>query len=131
MLTDTTSDLLTRIKNAYMAGKKTITVPHSNFKEKIAQLLFKEGYVGEVKKVKKDKIKKDLEIALIYKNNKPRITDIIIVSKISRRTYVSNREIPSVLGGLGIVVLSTSHGVMSGRDARKKKIGGEVICKIW
>ncbi len=130
MMTDPIADLLARIKNGYLAGKNQVAAPHSKAKQALAQLLSKEGYIDEVKVEKGDKAK-DLILKLIYEGKKPKLTEIIRVSKPGGRVYVKKDEIPKVLGGLGIVILSTPKGLMTGKEARKKGMGGEVICKMW
>ncbi|MCL5797255.1 MAG: 30S ribosomal protein S8 [Patescibacteria group bacterium] len=131
MMTDPISDLLTQIKNAYMAEKKTIEVSHSNMRESLVKLLSREGYLGKIEINKKDKVKKTISVEMVYEDKKPRLTEIVRVSKPSKKVYISKNEIPRVLGGLGIVVISSPAGLISGREARKKGIGGELICKIW
>ena len=124
--------MLTRIRNGYLADKKQIKIPFSNLKEEIAKVLEKEGYLKKIDvKKAKDKSYKVLTCYLKYKNNKPSITKIDRVSKPGRREYVTKENLPRVLNGLGIAVVSTSQGVMTGKEARKKGIGGELICQVW
>lgn len=130
MMTDPIADFLIRIKNSYLAGKDKVVVPHSKMKQALARLLLKEGYVNDVK-IENRKKTKDLIIRLIYDDKIPKLTDVVRVSKPGRKVFVKRGEIPKVLGGLGIVILSTSSGVMTDKEARKKGIGGEMICKIW
>ncbi|OGF98860.1 30S ribosomal protein S8 [Candidatus Gottesmanbacteria bacterium RBG_16_38_7b] len=129
-MTDPISDLLIRIKNAYYAHHSKVSLPYSRVKSAIAEVLMRYGYMGKID-VKENKNRKILVIDLLYQGKIGKITNVEIVSKPGRRVYIPYTKIPKVLGGLGISVLSTSHGVMSGQDARKKKIGGELICKVW
>lgn len=131
MMTDPISDLLIQMKNGYLAGKNKIEVPYSNLKEILVNLLEKEDYLGKIRVKSDGKLKKVLEIDLVYANKNPKITEIIRVSKIARRIYVKKGSIPKVLGGKGMAVISTPQGLMTDREARKKGLGGEVICKIW
>ncbi len=130
MMTDPIADMLIRIKNASMARKKTIVVPYSKFKEKVAMIMQQEGYVGNVEK-KEEGIRSYLVIELRYINKRPVITNMRRESKPGLRKYVAKDAIPNVLGGIGISILSTSSGIMSGGEAKKKGIGGELICTIW
>ncbi|MBI3380035.1 30S ribosomal protein S8 [Candidatus Gottesmanbacteria bacterium] len=131
MLTDPISDLLIQIKNGYMARKKNVVVTHSNIKNEIAHLLSKEGYVGKVEVKNVGKVKKNISIDLVYIGKEPRLTDVVRVSKIARRIYAKKGTIPRVLSGLGMTILSTSSGLMTGKEARKKGLGGEIVCKVW
>lgn len=130
-MSDPISDLLTQIRNGYMARKASIVVPYSGMKERLADLLSKEGYLGKIQIQNIDKIKRNLVINLLYPGKQPKLTDIVRVSKITRREYVKKNKIPKVLGGLGITVVSTASGLMTGNEARKKGLGGEIICKVW
>lgn len=132
MMTDPISNFLIQIKNGYMARKNKVVVLHnSKFKEDLANLLSREGYIGKVEVKKEGKVKRNLEVVLNYKNKKPALNEIAIVSKPGKKVYVRKDMIPRVLGGLGKVVISTSSGIMTGGQARKKGLGGEIICKIW
>lgn len=131
-MTDPISNFLIQIKNGYMARKNKVVVLHnSKFKEDLANLLSREGYIGKVEVKKEGKVKRNLEVVLNYKNKKPALNEIAIVSKPGKKVYVRKDMIPRVLGGLGKVVISTSSGIMTGGQARKKGLGGEIICKIW
>lgn len=123
---DHVSNMVVIIKNGYMAKKASVVVPHSNFKLEIAKVLEKENFVGLVKK-EGNKI----EIALIYENRKPKITEIKRVSKPGLRIYTKSKNIKKVKGGIGQTLVSTPQGVMTGKDAKAKKLGGEVICQVW
>lgn len=129
-MTDPIADMLTRIRNAYMAGKKTIMVPFSGVKFNIATILSEAGYLDGVKKVK-DGNHFVVEIALRYIKNEPAITNISRISKPGRRLYVKASQLPRPLAGYGMAVVSTSQGIMSTKTAKEKKLGGELICKIW
>lgn len=126
---DTIADFLTVIRNAGSALHKTVTAPHSKMKEAIARILKDEGYILDYS-VEGEKIKK-LTLTLKYQNRKHVIQALRRVSKPGIRCYVGTKSIPRVLGGLGIVILSTPQGVMTGVDARKNNCGGEVLCYIW
>lgn len=130
MMTDPIADMLIRIKNASMARKKAVVVPYSKVKEKVAMIMQQEGYVGSIEK-KEEGIRSYLVIELKYINKRPVITNMRRESKPGLRKYVAKDAIPNVLGGIGISILSTSSGIMSGREAKKKGIGGELICTIW
>lgn len=118
--------MLIIIKNGYMAKKPAVSVPTSKFKLEVAKVLEKEGYVGKVTPAEKA-----IEIDLVYENKKPRITNIKKVSNPGLRVYKSSKAITSVKGGIGMTIVSTSKGVMSGVDAKNKKLGGEIICQVW
>jgi small subunit ribosomal protein S8 len=126
---DPISDLLTRIRNAGTAGHTEVLVPHSAFKESIAKVLSQEGYLSAVNVEGSEK--KSLKIALRYQGKKSVITGLRQVSSPGLRRYVNAREIPRVLGGMGIAVLSTPQGVMTDVQARKNNLGGEVVCFVW
>ena len=128
-MTDPISDMLTRIRNASQALLPVVEMPHSKIKEGIAHILKKEGYVSEVGV--EGKIKKTLKMKLKYEGRKGVIEGLRRVSTPGLRRYTGATEIPRVRGGLGVSIVSTSEGVMSGNDARKKNIGGELLCYIW
>lgn len=129
-MTDPIADMLTRIRNALIAKHKELNVPYSKIKTEIARVLREEGYILDYE-VKDDKSRKQINITLKYQNDgSPVITDIKRVSKPSRRTYVDKEQIPRVIAGLGVSILSTSHGVMTGANARHKGVGGELLCTI-
>jgi small subunit ribosomal protein S8 len=131
MLTDPIADLLTRIKNGYMAKKIRITAPYSQMKEEMVKILLKTNAVGNVKVENDKKGKKQLVIDLFYSGTRCGITFIEKISKPGRRVYVKTGGIPKVLGGKGNTIISTSSGLMVGSDAKQKKLGGELICKYW
>lgn len=126
---DPISDLLTRIRNAGTAGHSEVSLPHSAFKESIARVLSQEGYVTAVNV--EGEVKKSLKISLRYQGKKSVITGLRQVSTPGLRRYVNAREIPRVLGGMGVAVLSTPKGVMTDVQARKNNLGGEVLCFVW
>jgi small subunit ribosomal protein S8 len=126
---DPISDMLTRIRNAQRALLPTVIVPHSKMKESIAHILKKEGYVAEV--AIEGKVPKKITLKLKYQGKKSVIEGIQRVSRPGLRRYVGATEIPHVRGGLGVSVVSTPEGVMSGTAARKKNLGGELLCYVW
>ena len=126
---DPISDLLTRIRNAGSAQHPTLLMPHSKMKESIARILKQEGYLNDIG-VEGDKLK-SLKLALRYEGKKSVIVGLRQISTPGLRRYVRSTEIPRVLGGMGVAVVSTSKGVMSGQDAKKQNLGGELICYVW
>ena len=130
MFTDTIADMLTRIRNGYMAKKATVEVPYSKMKTEIANLLVKEGYVQAVE-VKEAGVKKSLLINLKYHQGQAAINKITRISKSGRRIYKASDKLPYVLSGLGEAIISTSKGIMTAKAARKNKIGGEIICYVY
>ena len=131
MMSDPIADFLIQLKNASMARRSELTLAHSNLKEEIARLLMRQGYIGRVEVKSLEKGKKRLTVTLKYQSKQPVIHEVINVSKPGRRVYMGYQKIPKVLGGMGMVLLSTPNGLMSGQQARKSKVGGEIICKIW
>ena len=129
MMTDPLADMLTRIRNALAVQKPEIVLPFSKIKYEIAKILKKEGFLNEVEKIE-DRFTQ-LKLVLKYQDSKPVISHIKTISKPGRRVYVSRKEIPYVLNDIGIAILSTSHGVMTNKQARRTKVGGEVICEVW
>jgi small subunit ribosomal protein S8 len=125
---DPIADLLTRIRNAQLARKADISLPYSKIKESIAKILKENHYVGEVSIVEVGGFK---NLHVVLSEDRAAITSIIRVSKPGRRVYSSSSDIPAVLGGRGIMIVSTSSGLMTGYQARKKGLGGELICKVW
>lgn len=128
-MTDPISDMLTRIRNASQALLPAVEMPHSKVKESIAKILKKEGYVSEVGV--EGKVKKTITMKLKYEGRKGVIEGLRRVSTPGLRRYTGSTEIPRVRGGLGVSIVSTSEGVMTGNEARKKNIGGELLCYIW
>ncbi len=129
-MTDPITDMLNQIRNAEAVGKTEVSVSLSKIKNEIANLLSKEKFVGEVKKVTKGKVKA-LKISLKYDNGIPAIAGLKRVSKPGQRIYDSAHDIKKVHGGYGISIISTSKGLMTNKDARKQKLGGEIICQVW
>lgn len=134
MLSDPIADMLTRIRNASAVAKKEAVIPFSKQCEAIAKILAKEGYLADIKyqkiEVKNKKIKR-LICQLKYEGKKPAITHLERVSRPGLRVYLPYKKIHQVLSGFGLAIISTSAGMMSNKEARKRKLGGEVICKIW
>lgn len=129
MIIDPIADMLTRVRNAGMANNKEAIIPFSKIKWQILQLLKKEGYIANVEKVQD--VFPSIKVEIKYhENNKPFIRRIDRISKPGRRVYKGFKNLPIVLNGLGLAVISTSHGIMTNNEARKKKIGGEVLCEI-
>ena len=128
-MTDPISDMLTRIRNAGHALRPTVVVPHSRVKENIAAILKKEGYVAEV--AVEGNTAKTISIKLKYQGKKSVIEGLRRISRPGLRHYVGATEIPRVLGGLGVSVVSTPEGVMTGTQAKKKNLGGELLCYVW
>ena len=129
-MTDPISDMLTRIRNAQRALLPAVEIPHSKMKESIAHIFKKEGYVADVS-VDAKTAKKTLKLKLKYQGKKSVIEGLRRVSRPGLRQYVGATEIPRVLGGLGVSVISTPEGVMTGTQARKKNLGGELLCYVW
>jgi len=130
MITDPISDMLTRIRNAIKARHPKVDIPASKLKTEVARILKEEGYILNYK-VAEEGVKKVIKIYLKYQaNTRPVITELDRVSRPGCRVYVGHDEIPRVVGGLGINILSTPKGVMTGRDAQKQGIGGEILCQV-
>ena len=129
-LSDPIGDMLARIKNALMRNHKKVNLPSSNFKTKIAEILKIEGYIIDFKVINVEK-KGKLEIDLKYNLGNPVINSIERVSKPGRRIFSRAESLPKINNGLGIAIVSTSKGVMTDIDARKNKLGGEIICKVF
>jgi small subunit ribosomal protein S8 len=132
-MTDPIADLLTRIRNAVMAGHKVVEAPASNLKKEIARILFEKGYILSYKIVDGENKQNMLKIALKYnpKSKKSAIKKIERASRPGLRKYISVDEMPRVLNGLGIAIISTSKGLMTDKEAKKEKIGGEVLCYVY
>ena len=124
--TDPIADMLTRIRNAHHALHGEVSMPHSRLKEALAGILKDEGYIAEY-----SVSARDISMTLRYVNGKPVISGLKKISKPGRRVYVAAEDIPRVQNGLGICVLSTSHGVLAGQSAKDKNVGGEILCEIW
>jgi small subunit ribosomal protein S8 len=130
-MTDPVADLLTRLRNANSAYHDSITLPHSKLKSHIAEILQAEGYIGDWK-IEDAEVGKKLTINLKYGPNRERsIAGLKRVSKPGLRVYAKSTEIPTMLGGLGVAILSTSSGLLTDRQAAKKGVGGEVLAYVW
>jgi len=127
---DPIADMLTRIRNAAAAGLEKVAIPLSKEKKAIAEVLMEEGYLSAVS-VEGEGVKAQVVVELKYVGTKAVIEGIERVSKSSCRVHCGSREIPRVRNGLGIVVLSTPKGIMSGRKAAKENVGGEILCRVW
>lgn len=130
MVSDPISDLIVRINNASMTRKTSVSVPYSVLKESIAHILLKGGYISSVE-VKGKKVVKTLEIGLVYLGDEPRVHGVQRISKSSRRIYQKAKDIRPFRAGYGNYILSTPKGVLSDVEAKKLKVGGEVLFKIW
>jgi len=136
-MTDPIADMLTRIRNALAVGKKSIVLPMSKIKFNIAKILEQGEWVDKVEVIKINSKKNnsavfdELKIILKYKNSEPAISSLKRISKPGRRVYVNRNELPKVLNNLGMAIISTPDGIMTNKQARKKGVGGEVICEIY
>ncbi len=126
---DPLADMLTRIRNAQMVGKSSVTMPSSKLKKSVADVLVSEGYAGGCST--SEGVKKELTIELKYFNGKPVIAEIDRYSRPGLRAYAGKDELPSVRSGLGVAIVSTSKGVMTDRAARTAGVGGEVLCTVF
>ncbi len=129
-MTDPIADMIIRIKNALAARHSDVSIPYSRMKQTIAVILEQEGYVAGFE-VKSEATQPNLIVKLKYSGRVPAITDVRRLSKPGRRLYASSKQIPRALGGYGITLVSTSSGVMTDKEARKKNLGGELLCQIW
>lgn len=129
---DTIADMLTRIRNSCMARHQTTQIPATKMTRSIAEVLKNEGFIGEFEEAEEG-IKRYLVLSLKYKGKtrKPIITALKRVSKPGLRVYSNRKELPRVLGGIGIAIISTSSGIMTDREARRQGLGGEVLCYVW
>ncbi len=130
-MTDTISDMLTRIRNGLLARKAEVVLPYSNFKHSLAKVLLAEGYI---KKVEMKEVEGFKHLALELKYDQagmPVISGIKRVSKPGQRIYSTRTEIPKVMGGIGTTIVSTSKGLMTDKEARQAKVGGEIVCQVW
>ena len=129
-MTDPITDMLNRIRNGEAVGKAEVLAPFSEFKNAIAAILNKEGFVGEVKKTSKGKAKL-LKICLKYNNGVPAMEDAKRISKPGQKIYIKAGEIKKVRGGFGVSIISTPKGLKTGLEAKKAKLGGEVLIEVW
>jgi len=130
-LTDPIADFLTRLRNACGAGKSEVLAPYSKMKAEIARILKQEGYISNFEVETGTGTHPQLKVVNKFVNRAPAITGLKRVSKPGLRRYVGSEEIPRVLGGIGISILSTSKGLMSGREAKKQNVGGELLAFVW
>ena len=130
MVTDPISDFIVRIKNASDAGKTSVSIPYSTLKESIAHALAKGGYISSIE-IKGKKIDKTIEIGIIFIGNEPRLHGVERISKPSRRLYRKSKDIRMFKSGFGNTFLSTPQGIMIDSDAKRAKVGGEILFKIW
>jgi len=131
-MTDPIADMLTRIRNAVHARHQRVDIPASRFKAEIARILEQEGYITSFKMQEPDGERPVIRLALKYgPRGENVITGLERVSRPGRRVYLGRDDVPKVMGGLGTSILTTSHGVMTGKDAVKAGVGGEVLCNIW
>lgn len=129
-MTDPIADMLTRIRNANIARARSVEIPASNIKKELARILKAEGYVDDYEFVNDDK-QGMIRIKLKYNGKERVITGLKRISKPGLRVYATKDQIPKVLGGIGIAVISTSKGIMTDKSARQEGIGGEVLCYVW
>jgi len=130
-MTDPISDFLTRLRNASKAGLAECVIPHSTLKESLATILKTEGYVRDVTTGVDERGHKTVVVAMKYVDNVPVLSGLKRTSTPGRRIYTGYADIPRVLNGLGMAVISTSKGLMKDQDARRQKLGGELVCNIW
>lgn len=131
-MTDPISDMLIRIKNGYLAKHKTVSLPHSNFKEELGHFLVKHGYLTDLKvESEKKGVKKRLVIGLKYKGKEPAMVDVKRVSKPGLKVYANVRKLKKLVPGLGTTVISTPKGLLTLGEAKKENLGGELICRVW
>lgn len=130
MVTDPISDMLTRVRNALMLRKESVEVPHSKIKREVSRVLKENGYITDFYEVSDDKFKK-IKLVLKYHEGRSVIQGLKRVSKPGRRVYVGTQEVPRVMGGMGVAVVSTSRGIVTGHQARRLKVGGELLCYVW
>ncbi len=130
VLTDPVSDFLTRLKNACRAGLEDFSAPHSKLKADIAKILEQEGYIWNYEVITTGQFP-EIKVKVRYSDDRPVLTDLKRVSRPGRREYVGSGKIPRVLNGLGISILSTSRGVMTGARAKRENLGGEVLAYVW
>ncbi len=129
-MTDPIADMLNRIKNAQAVDHPMVEMPFSNLKYEIAKILEKNGFVEKIEK-KGRKAKKTMEIVLKYNEKSPAVTGVKRISKPGQRIYLASSEMKKVREGYGMAIISTSKGLMTNREAKKQKLGGEVLCEIW
>lgn len=131
MISDPIADILTRIRNGYLVRKKAVEVPYSQIKEQIAKILVKEKFLAKTEIQGEKPPQKKIVLHLKYEGKNPALTGIKQISKPGRRVYTKADKIPAVRLGFGVTIVSTSAGLMIDREAKKKNLGGEVICQVW
>lgn len=129
-MTDPIADMLTRIRNAQAVRKAEVIIPHSKLKLRLAEILKSEGFIREVETITTGSLN-ELRLTLKYDNSQAVIRGIKRISKPGHRVYVGNKDLPHVLNGMGVAVVSTSQGLMTNRQARQQKLGGELVCEIY
>lgn len=130
MVNDPISDMLAQIRNALMLNKESVEFPHSKMKREISRVLKENGYISDYLEVSDDKFKK-IKLILKYHRGKGVIQGLKRISRPGRRSYTAKATLPYVMGGLGIAIISSSHGIITGQQARRLNAGGEVLCHIW
>lgn len=130
MVNDPIGDMLIQIKNATLAGRLKAELPYSRIKEAVAKILVEEGYLESIQTLGQEP-KTRLQLVLKYNDSEPVITNVKRMSKPGLRRYVGKHEIPQVVGGMGIAIISTPQGMMTGKEAKKRGLGGELICTVW
>lgn len=130
-MTDPIGDFITRIRNGYLARLRKVSVPYSKVKENLAKILLKEGFLKDIATEGKKPSEKRLVLKLKYSHSQPAITKIKRVSKPSLKVYLSAKDLKPLRQGFGVRILSTSQGLMVDKEAKKKNLGGEVICQLW
>ena len=130
VMTDPIADMLTRIRNANQMKKETVNIPASKLKQQVLELLHAEGYIGKVELIK-GKPSNELRVTLKYLQNERVIKGLKRISKPGLRVYAQTGDMPKVLNGLGIAIVSTSKGIMTDREARKQNVGGEILAYVW
>lgn len=130
---DTIADMLTRIRNANMARHQTTKIPSTKMTRNIARVLQEEGFIAQFEEEAQEGVKRNLVVTLKYKgkNRQPIVTALKRVSRPGLRVYSNRKELPRVLGGIGIAIISTSQGIMTDREARRQGLGGEILCYVW
>ncbi|MBV9492383.1 MAG: 30S ribosomal protein S8 [Verrucomicrobia bacterium] len=129
-LSDPIADFLTRLRNAARVNRQDVTVPHSRMKEEIARILKQEGFIADYA-VDKEAWPRRIRVTLKFINRTPALTGLKRVSRPGLRKYVGSDEVPRVLGGMGIAILSTSRGILTGREAKRQRVGGELLAVVW
>jgi small subunit ribosomal protein S8 len=129
-MVDPVSDYLTRIRNALQARHKKVDIPASNLLRQLTKLLLEQNYIARFSEIE-NKVQGTLRIYLKYQGDESVIRSLVRVSKPGLRVYVSHEDLPRVLGGLGVAIISTSRGLMTDKDSRRQKLGGEVLCYVW